>query len=825
MKTKSTLLFFGLLFGSVNSYAQTSTIKGMVVDSLTSQGEPYVTIRVYKERKSDNPLAMWVTNIDGTFTHTVNGQGNFFISFSSMGRKDIIRNVQLSATGGEIDLGKLLIQDNAKQLKGVEVVAQKPLVKMETDKMAYDVQADNDSKASTVLDMLRKVPMVIVDGQDNITVNGQSSFKVYVDGKPSVMFSSNPSQVFKAMPASMVKSIEVITNPGAKYDAEGVGGVLNIVMNASSNSKMSKNGYNGNVSLTAAAIGLRLSSFISGQQGKFSYSANIMNNRGRVKGVETEMERIASDGSRMIYNQTGSTRMPFTMANVSLGYEIDSVSNVNATLGVTQFEMNNDGHPTTTFTGGSYGTGFSYSNAMTMKNVNNSYNGSLDYQRFLNRNRTSSITLSYLFTTSPARSENRRIYDPVSALVTIPLADLYSEAKTRGTEHTLQVDYITPLSKTQQLNTGVKYINRRSTSDSRFYDIVGSVEQYDPAKSVNYKNLQSVLAEYAEYKVTLKNVSAKAGLRYEHTWESVDFVLGAGSNFKKNYGNLVPSASVTYNLSPTKNIGVNYGMRITRPGITYLNPYVDRSNPTIIIYGNSDLEVEKTHNINLVYNTFSRKFMANFTLGTIFANNKIEEYSFMQSGILNRTYGNIVQSKSFNFNTFMNYSLSKNTRIMLNLNLEYADLKSAQLNQHNSGWMATAYLGLQQTLPWDLKWNVNLTGSTTRYTLQGYQTGNNMLISTLSKSLFNDKLSLSLLYLAPLTGKLKIDQYSKGHDFETTTRIRIPLQNLMFTVSWNFGNTKKTFQQRSSKITNDFQEREDSNSQVPGLGAGSGKGM
>ena len=825
MKTKSTLLFFGLLLGSVNSYAQTSTIKGMVVDSLTSQGEPYVTIRVYKERKSDKPLAMWVTNMDGTFAHTVNGQGHFLISFSSMGRKEIIRNVQLGTRGGEIDLGKLLIQDNTKQLKGVEVVAQKPLVKMETDKMAYDVQADNDSKASTVLDMLRKVPMVTVDGQDNIMVNGQSSFKVYVDGKPSVMFSSNPSQVFKAMPASMVKSIEVITNPGAKYDAEGVGGVLNIVMNASSNSKMKQNGYNGNVSLTAATIGLRLSSFIGGQQGKFSYSANIMNNRGRVKGVETEMERIASDGSRMIYNQTGSTRMPFTMANVSLGYEIDSVSNVSAMLGITQFEMNNDGHPITTFTGGGYGTGFSYSNDMTMKNVNNSYNGSLDYQRFLNRSRTSSITLSYLFTTSPARSENRRNYDPLSALVTIPLTDLYSEAKTRGTEHTLQVDYITPLSKTQQLNAGAKYISRRNSSDSRFYDIVGSVEQYDPAKSVNYKNLQSILAEYAEYKVTLKNVSAKAGVRYEHTWESVDFVLGAGSNFKKNYGNLVPSASVTYNLSRTKNIGVNYGMRITRPGITYLNPYVDRSNPTIISYGNSDLEVEKTHNINLVYNTFSRKFMANFTLGTTFANNKIEEYSFMQSGILNRTYGNIVQSRSFNFNTFMNYSLSKKTRIMLNLTLEYADLKSAQLNQHNSGWMATAFLGVQQTLPWDLKWNVNVTGSTNKYTLQGYQTGHNILISTLTKSLFNDKLSLSLLYLSPLTGKLEIKQYSKGHDFENKMNIKIPLRNLMFTVAWNFGNTKKTFQQRSSKITNDFQEREDSNSQVPGLGAGSGKGM
>ena len=116
-------------------------------------------------------------------------------------------------------------------LESVTVTASKPLVKMETDKMTYNVQEDADAKASTVLDMLRKVPMVTVDGQDNITVNGSSNFKVYVDGKPNPMFSSNPSQIFKAMPATMVKNIEVITNPGAKYDAEGTGGVLNLIMN------------------------------------------------------------------------------------------------------------------------------------------------------------------------------------------------------------------------------------------------------------------------------------------------------------------------------------------------------------------------------------------------------------------------------------------------------------------------------------------------------------------------------------------------------------------------------------------------------------------
>ena len=99
---------------------------------------------------------------------------------------------------------------------------------MDVDKMTYDVQNDVDSKSNTLLNMLRKVPMVSVDGQDNITVNGKSSFKVYIDGKPNAMFSSNTSQIFKSIPASAVKSIEVITNPGAKYDAEGIGGILNL---------------------------------------------------------------------------------------------------------------------------------------------------------------------------------------------------------------------------------------------------------------------------------------------------------------------------------------------------------------------------------------------------------------------------------------------------------------------------------------------------------------------------------------------------------------------------------------------------------------------
>lgn len=825
MKVNRLIFTLGMVVIAMTAHGQTSTISGELLDSLTHEGEPYATIRVYKGKKSETPVAMSVTGQDGKFSQKVTGQGSYLVSFTSMGRKEILRKVQLTATGGIINLGKLLVQDDTKQLQGVEVVVQKPLVKMETDKMTYDVQSDNDVKTNTVLDMLRKVPMVTVDGQDNITVNGQGSFKVYVDGKPNVMFSSNPSQIFKAMPASAVKSIEVVTNPGAKYDAEGVGGVLNIIMNSGDGkSKAKMNGYNGNVAFTLSNKGYRTTTFFSGQQGKLTYSANVMGTKIKSNGTETEMRRTSSDGSAMSYWQKGNTKINFSMANISLGYELDSMSNIGATFGLTGYKMKNDGHPMTTFSGGVYGTGFTYGNDMTMENKNTSFNGSVDYQRFFNKARTSSLTLSYLFTTSPAENNNRRIYDALPAGVTIPLKDLYSASKTRGTEHTVQIDFTTPLSKNQTLSTGLKFISHRNSSDSKFYDITGGKEVYNAANSVDYKNTQSILAEYAEYSATMGKFGAKAGLRYEHTWEKVNFIVGSGADFKKNYGSLVPSASFTYNISGGVNLGLNYNMRISRPGVSYLNPYIDRSNPTVLSYGNPNLSVEKSHKVSLVFNYFTPKFMMNMTLGEAFANNQIEQYSFMNGTVLNTTYGNIVRSRWTNFTTFMNYAVTPKTRIMLNGGFDYGDIRSQQLGEYNHGWQASAFLGLQQTFPWKVNWSVFLGGLTKKYLLQGHNGGFNMFTSTLSKSFIKDKLNLSLMYFVPLTGKMHIKQYSHGANFENHMNITIPVQQVALTITWNFGNTKKQFQTHKSNISNDFQEKKN-DQQMNGVGMGAGGGM
>ena len=216
---------------AVAALAQQTVVTGTVLDSLSREGEPSAIIQFFKAPDMEKPIAFTTTDSDGKFAQSLTGKGDYRLLFSNMGRKAVTRDFTIDGTVATIELGTILIQDDVQTLNAGSITAQRPLVKMDVDKMTYDVAHDVDSKTSTVLDMLRKVPMVSVDGQDNITVNGSSSFQVYVDGKPNQMISSNPSLVFKMMPASAVKDISVVTNPGVRYDAEGVGGVLQITTN------------------------------------------------------------------------------------------------------------------------------------------------------------------------------------------------------------------------------------------------------------------------------------------------------------------------------------------------------------------------------------------------------------------------------------------------------------------------------------------------------------------------------------------------------------------------------------------------------------------
>ena len=817
---KTLLVIATLLIIAGNMMGQTTTVKGVLTDKSSGESEPFATVRVFNAGKTEKPVAMFLTDEEGRFSHEVKGKGKFDIVFSCIGKEDLKQTIELGEQD-MLDMGTLYIMQNENLLKGVEIVAQKPLVKMEVDKMSYNVAEDEDSKSNTVLDMLRKVPMVTVDGQDNISVNGSSSFKVYVDGMPNPMFSSNPSMVFKSMPATAVKSIEVVTNPGAKYDAEGAAGVLNIVMNRQTPmASQSLNGYNGTIRVGVGTKQMSGGAFLSGQQGKLSYSANVMTSYNKPGTTTTEMEQMQDNGVQQLMTSTNDVKTPFTMGSLTLGYQLDPMSNINVTASLNSMSMKSTGTTTTTMGGSPYGNGFSYGSSTDMKNKNTSFSGSVDYQRFLNQEHTQSLALTYQLTYSPTTTEMTSNFDSsfLTSQSSFDLTDRYSENKDKTTNHIFQLDYTMPLGTGKTLSLGSKLQLHDATSDANYY----LKDVYDPSSSSDYEYSNKILAGYGEFAGNWSKLGAKAGLRYEQTWQDVEYHLGNGQDFSTNYSSLVPTASLQYNLSQGSNLGLSYNMRISRPGISYLNPYVDKTNPIALTYGNPDLDVEKAHNVTLVYNVFSSKLMMNLNLHHNFVDNAISQYSFYDAdNLLNTTYGNVVSSHQTGLSGYVNYLITKNTRLFFNGGLNYTDLRSNTLAQSNSGWTANIMGGVQQTLPWKLQLSAFAIASTKNYTLQGWSGGFNLVTASMSKTLLNDKLSLSISGMVGLNkgGKLNIESYNKGTNYTAHNNISVPIYGVTFTASYTFGNTQiMTRQKRQSRIQNDFIEQQSQSEMYNSIG-------
>lgn len=815
-------IFIVLLFiTTLPMMAQRTVVTASLRDSLSHEPEPFATVRVFRQTDMSKPTAMAVADADGNINIDVHGKGDYLMTVASMGKSTVYRRFTLTGQP-TLALGDLLISDDSNTLAGVEIVAQKPVVTMTTDKMSYSVQDDADSKTMSLLDMLRKVPMVTVDGQDNVQVKGSGNFKIYVDGKPNQMFQSNLSQIAKSVPASSVKSIEVITSPGAKFDAEGTSGVLDIKMMHESGQSGPVDDYNGNVQVNLGTNRQNAGAYIGGQQGKLTYSANVNAFYSDIDDLKIDNTRTTTTSlgeARQTFSQQFDQRNPFYMGNFSLGYELDSLRNIDLNVGLYTGHDNQDATPHMVYDGGIYGSGFSYDYSRRQHSRWTGINASTDYQRWLNADHTSSLTLSYLFDYNPNRSSTRTLYNNVGETVGLTLQSLYSDSRTWGTSHTGQADLTLNLGSGNTLETGAKFISRRNKSDSRLYYIQDGADVLNQDGSVTYRNLQSIVAGYAQWHITKEKWNARAGLRYEHTFESVKYAQHSERNFNDNYGNLVPSASVGYNLSQTQNIGLTYTMRISRPGINQLNPYVDRTSPTALAYGNASLDVMKSHNAALTYNLFTPKVMLNLSLSEDYCGNEIENYSFIDAdNKFNTTYANNGHSCNTQLSAFMRWVASKHTTLMLNGQTGYTDMKAKAINAHNYGWTGNTYLGIEQQLPWQIKGTGGVMLRSRSYNLMGYQSSMKLFTVSLTRSFFNDRLELSARYLNFFGNRLKITNYSSGADFTNLNHFSIPLQAASITLKWNFGNTKKQFSQHSSKINNDFNDSQRGDNPAGGFG-------
>lgn len=773
MTMKQTLISMALILmlalcAKAQSTQHSYTITGVVADSVTHEGEPYATLTIARADSAAKPVKQALTDIKGRFSISSSGTGSYLLMVRSMGRKPMQRAYTVDATTRTIDLGTLLLQDGGNQLETVEVVAYKPLVKADVDKIAYSVEDDPEANTNTVIEMLKKVPMVTVDGQDNIRVNGNSSFKIYVNGKPNNMMTKNPKEVLKSMPASSIKKIEVITNPGPKYDAEGVGGILNIVTEGKG-----PEGYNATFSGRANNSSYGGGLYATVKQGKLTMSVNYnaSSNHSPKGYTYSDRSQIGTDGtvtSSTVADGYTKGHSQWQGGDVEASYEIDTLRLITGSFSLSKFTSKRDALNTAFSTVPATGQRlYGYRSPSHSKENWDDYSASLDYQRsFSVKDRL--LTLSYRLESSPSTSDSRYLYtDRESADDWQTFIDRMRDQRMDGDEntmeHTFQIDYTTPFAKHHTWEAGVKYILRRNKSDNDRYNLgTGDKDEtYDSDNSSHYRHHNDILAAYTGYGLTLDKWSARLGLRYEHTLQKVEYLLGRGTNFHKNFDDLVPSARLGYKFSDATNLSLGYKMRINRPGIWYLNPYLDDRIPDAISQGNPNLDTEKSHAVDLQFSSYNSKLTYTLTGTYRFVNNSIESIDRLVNdrdieGLPNPTGKDVIYSSYANIGhiqyaglmAYANWTPITNTRITLNGSVGYSHMSDGQ-SLRNHGWCTNIDASLQQTFAKTWIFNASYYVQTPQPTLQGKDARYQWYNFSLSKSFMDKRLTLTAYIINP----------------------------------------------------------------------------
>lgn len=827
MKIKWIVLLWILMLSGqavAQNTANTSfQVKGILLDSLTQDGEPYATIKIVKKEAPAKALKMLVTDMKGKFQEKVPGTGDFIMTITSVGRNSIVKPFSVKAGEGVIDFGTMYVTDATNELGQVEVIAQKPLVKVDVDKIEYNIEDDPDSKTNSVIEMLRKVPLVTVDGEDNIQVNGSSSFKIHVNGKPNNMMSNNPKEVLKSMPANTIKYIEVITSPGAKYDAEGVGGILNIVTVGSG-----FEGYTATFSGRASNMGLGGGAYATIKQGKLTLTGNYnySYNNSPTNYSDSYREDYQSTEQKYLESTNESDYSgQFQHGNLEASYEIDTLRLITMSVGMYGGGNSNDSKGNTDMWNAARDAkAYSYRSLTTGDGSWYSIRGNIDYQRTSKKNKDRMLTLSYKINTQPEENDNyNRYLDRYQVPEDFKLYNSHTFGKTNTTEHTFQADYTTPIGKLHTIETGVKYIIRNNISENNFAEdksVDGNGEYvYNEGRSSNYKHLNDILAAYLGYTLRYKDFTFKPGLRYEHTAQDVRYIVGIGEDFKVSYNDVVPSVSLGIKLGQTQTLNGGYDMRIYRPGIWALNPYFDNSNPMFIRQGNSELESEKSHAFNLSYSSFTSKFNINVAVRHSFNNNGIENVSrligkdgeylgpdkthFAPEGALYSTYENIGKSRNTNLSLYLNWNASPKTRIFVNGRGGYSDLKSPAQKLHNYGWQGSMFGGVQHTFPWNLRASLNVGGSTPYISLQGKGSGYSFYSLSVNRSFLKDRLTVSVYGSNLFSKYMNFENTTFGENFYSTNKSRYPNRSFGMSISYRIGELKASVKKAARSINND----------------------
>jgi ferric enterobactin receptor len=780
-----------------------SKITGFVVDSAVTKAVEYATVALI-DKTTKKPIDGTVADEKGKFSMNRVAEGEYRLLITFIGYNEkIIDNVKVTK-GKDLDLGVIKLSENTVLLDAVNITGEKSLIEEKVDRLVYNAEKDLTSKGGDAADILRKVPMLSVDLEGNLTLRGSSNLRVLINNKPSTIVASSIADALKMIPADLIKTVEVITSPSAKYDAEGSGGIINIITKKSTLQGLTLNLDTG-VGLRGSNLGLNGSL----RQGKLGVTLGGFG-RAFYNKARTELEQSTIQrGVPVVTKQSADAYDNGLFGRYNLGFDYDLAKNQSLTAGV------------------NFGTrNFIRSQDFIINQFRNEVLSSTTYRDVTTRDlsNTTDLNLDYIRTFKPGQEWSVSTLYSISSLTNNFDANLLAEGNVltsrqkningnTNSELTVQTDYVTPIRKNQQIEFGVKGIFREVNSDFR-YQIAGPTGLFasdvrSPAGFLNYN--QNIAAGYLSYMFTTANkYTFKLGSRYEYT--SIDAVDQINTINIPAYQNLVPSLNVSKAVSKSSTLKLAYNRRIQRPGLQQLNPNFNAANPQNINIGNPNLSPELTDNVELSLSTSIKKTYLNISLFSRSTNNgltRISTPSDTLPGAVITTWQNIGREQATGANIFGNVFLTSKWTLNGGMDVYYNYLEGMQQSLagtsvpvSNSGIVIGGRVQSQLQLPhgWGIQAFGGFRGN--RVQLQGYQRGMGMYSVGLRKDFPNKKGSLGLAADNFFGGMRMVNSLNSPLFTQQSTNY-IYNQNIKMTFSYKIGKMSFVEKKKTKGVRND----------------------
>ncbi len=797
------MLFYVFSTLSGQTAKSNQIIRGTVIDSASNKPLAYVTV-LLRNNKTQLGGKTVLSKEDGSFVISIPDAKGWDLVFAFTGYSNKIIPINRGDT--DVNVGKVMLSATSKQLTAVTVTAARPVIKRQIDGITYDVTADPETPALSALDMMRKVPLLSVDASDNILLKGSGNYKILINGKESALMAKSPSDVLRAMPATNIERIEVITTPPAKYDAEGLAGIINIITK-----KNADQGYNIGVNARYNSLwgpGFNINGTL--KEGKFGMSGYYgLGERSPHTNFSGGTQTFFPDYSAIVQSASNTFGVHFHYFNVELSYEFDSLNLLTGSIELWQDMDNQSSSQATTMTDSTGSLLQQYLLTSQGNNKSLGMDAAVNYQHGFKKDKNRLLTLSYKYSYSPNTQANSYI---VSDTVNYNYPNYQQYNNAGNKESTIQLDYVHPLNKVT-VEAGGKAIFRNNFSDFQSNNFDDSTGKYvpDSAQTDNFNYYQNIFSVYNSEQFKWDKWTAKAGIRIEHTTVNADFTT-VGSTVDQVYNNFIPSVSLQRNFK-SSSLNFGYTNRISRPSIYQLNPFVNRSNPQYISTGNPNLQPEVNHNFELNYSNFSKSSI-NIVLSYSYSKNSIQSVSSLQvdSGANNTldtvtlsTYQNLGSNSTLGLNFNLSFSIIKDLTVSINGQTSHVWLTGTFNGQFYRNDGPTGRIFGNIGYKFGKNWRIGMFGGiySGDVYLQGRSSEFVFTSWVVSKTFLNKKATISLVANCPNSQYFTSTSFTSTPQFYQTTYNQNLYRSFAIRFNFKFGKLNSDIKRNVRSINND----------------------